>query len=258
MNQQAFAMIGDGALAQRRRAPETKNLLLESLSADDFALLAPSLERVPFRIGEVLARAGTPISNVFFFEGAIAGVLDSLEGDRRFAVGLIGREGFAGKALLLGDDRWPYDIVMRAEPGDLLRCPADALLAAFERSETLRLALLRYVHVFMLQMGRTIVSSLAHSIERRMARWILLYHDRVRGDDICMTHEEFRLMMGVRRASITDALHRLEEAQAVWARRGRITVRDRAKLIALAGDTYGPAERDYRRLISPHFAHDEG
>ncbi|MBB4153391.1 CRP-like cAMP-binding protein [Sphingomonas jinjuensis] len=231
---------------------------MESLSADDFALLAPSLERVPFRIGEVLARAGTPISNVFFFEGAIAGVLDSLEGDRRFAVGLIGREGFAGKALLLGDDRWPYDIVMRAEPGDLLRCPADALLAAFERSETLRLALLRYVHVFMLQMGRTIVSSLAHSIERRMARWILLYHDRVRGDDICMTHEEFRLMMGVRRASITDALHRLEEAQAVWARRGRITVRDRAKLIALAGDTYGPAERDYRRLISPHFAHDEG
>jgi DNA-binding FadR family transcriptional regulator len=101
----------------------------------------------------------------------------------------------------------------------------------------------------MTQMGRTIVSSLAHSIERRMARWILLYHDRIRDDAICMTHEEFRLMLGVRRSSVTEALHRLEEEQAIRSVRGRVLVRDRDVLMRMAGDTYGHAESEYRRLL---------
>ena len=83
--------------------------------------------------------------------------------------------------------------------------------------------MLRFAHLFGLQMAQTIVSSLTHSIAQRMARWILLYHDRVQGDEICMTHEEFRLMLGVRRSSVTDALHRLEEERAVRATRGRGT-----------------------------------
>ena len=124
-----------------------------------------------------------------------------------------------------------------------------ALDGAVEASATLRSALLRFVHVFMLQMGRTIVSSLAHPIERRMARWILLYHDRVQADEINMTHEEFRLMLGVRRSSVTDAMHRLEEERAIRALRAKIVVHDRAKLMQLASDTYGRPEQEYRRLM---------
>lgn len=101
----------------------------------------------------------------------------------------------------------------------------------------------------MLQMGRTVISSLAHSIERRMARWILLYHDRVQGDEICMTHAEFRLMLGVRNSSVTDALHRREEEQAIRAVRAKVVVHDGAKLMTLAGDTYGPPEREYARPL---------
>ncbi len=158
------------------------------------------------------------------------------------------RSGTIGSTLL-GDDRWPHDVVMRAERGEALRMPADALLDAVEESGSLRRTLLRFANVFMIQMGRTIVSSLAHPIERRMARWILLYHDRVAADEICMTHEEFRLMLGVRRSSVTEALHRLEEEQAVRSVRGKVIVRDRAKLLELAGDTYGRSEREYQRLI---------
>jgi len=225
------------------------NQLLAALSAEDYALLAPHLTPVSFAVGDVIIRAGDPIDSLCFLEGGIAGVLDSLDGDRCYAVGLLGSEGVIGWPLLMGDDRSPYDVTMRAESGAALRIPAAALMAAVEASATLRLALLRFVHVFMLQMGRTIVSSLAHSIERRMARWILLYHDRVAGDDICMTHEEFRLMLGVRRSSVTDALHRLEEAQAIRALRARVVVLDRTRLEALAGDTYGRPERDYARLL---------
>lgn len=237
------------AISDHDARPRPGNRLLSGLSAADLALIAPHLTPVSFAVGEVITHAGDPIESFCFLEGGIAGVLDALDEDRRYAVGLVGAEGVIGWPLLMGDDRSPYDVAMRAECGTALRIPAAQLLAAAEASATLRLALLRFVHVFMLQMGRTIVSSLAHSIERRMARWILLYHDRVAADDICMTHEEFRLMLGVRRSSVTDALHRLEEARAIRALRGRVVVQDRARLEAFAGDTYGRPERDYARLL---------
>jgi CRP-like cAMP-binding protein len=139
---------------------------------------------------------------------------------------------------------------MRAEDGVAMRLRTDHLLTAIEAHPSIRTVLLRFTGVLMNQMTRTIVSSLAHSIERRMARWILLYHDRVREDEICMTHEEFRLMLGVRRSSVTDALHKLEEVQAIRSTRGRITVRNREALLLLAGDTYGYVESEYQRLLS--------
>jgi CRP-like cAMP-binding protein len=225
------------------------NRLLSGLSPEDLALLTPHLTRVSFAVGDFITRAGAPIESVCFLEQGIAGVLDSLDDDRRYAVGLLGAEGYIGWPLLMGDDRSPYDVTMRAEQGQALRIPADALMSAVDQSPTLRLTLLRFAHVFMLQMGRTIVSSLAHSIERRMARWILLYHDRVQADEICMTHEEFRLMLGVRRSSVTDALHRLEEEQAIRAVRAKVLVHDRTKLMTLAGDTYGQPEQEYARLL---------
>ena len=231
-------------------ARTSDNRLLAALSSQDAALITPYLEPVSFAVGDFITRAGAPIESFCFLEQGIAGVLDALNNDRRYAVGLLGAEGFIGWPLLMGDDRSPYDITMRAEAGHALRIPAKNLLAAVEQSMSLRTALLRFAHVFMLQMGRTIVSSLAHSIDRRMARWILLYHDRVQADEIRMTHEEFRLMLGVRRSSITDALHRLEEERAIRAVRAKVLVVDRAKLMALAGDTYGYAEQEYARLVT--------
>ena len=229
------------------------NQILARLTPDDLALLEPHLMPVTFAVDDVIARAGDRIETICFLEDGIAGALDALEGDRHYAIGLVGNEGFIGWPLLLGDDRSPWDIVMRAEQGKAFRLPAQVLLSAIETRPTLRVTCLRFAQAFMLQMSRTIVSAFAHSIERRMARWILLYHDRVREDDICMTHEEFRLMLGVRRSSVADALHRLEDEKAIRSLRGRVIVRDRAKLILLAADTYGFAEQEYRRLLQSPF-----
>lgn len=225
------------------------NRLLTALSPEDRALIQPHLEPMTFAVGDAIARAGEKIESICFFEDGIAGVLDALDGNCRYALGLVGAEGYVGWPLLMGDDRSPWDVVMRAEHGRALRLPADRLIAAIEQSPQLLVTCLRFANVFTIQMGRTIVSALAHPVERRMARWILLYHDRVRADDIRMTHEEFGLMLGVRRSSVTDALHRLEEDQAIRSLRARVIVRDRAKLLRLAGDTYGRAEIAYRRLL---------
>jgi hypothetical protein len=82
-----------------------------------------------------------------------------------------------------------------------------------------------------------------------MARWILLYHDRLEGDEFPMTHEEIGIMLGVRRASATDILHILEGERAIHNARGRLVIRDRARLEEIAGDTYGEVEATYRALI---------
>ncbi len=229
--------------------PCEANALLRLLDDADRAALAPHLELVPFRNGDMIARAGDAADSICFPLTGIAAILDALEGDRRYAVALVGSEGFIGWQLLLGNKRWSHDVVMRAEHGTAMRLSATALHGILAERPEIRTVLLRFVDVVMTQMSRTIVSSLAHSIERRMARWILLYHDRVREDDICMTHEEFRLMLGVRRSSVTDALHKLEEDEAVRSVRGRVIVRDRERLLRLAGDTYGFAEAEYRRLL---------
>jgi len=235
-----------GSSVERRKE---QNELLRALGNAERIALATRLELVPFRNGDMIARAGDPANSLCFPLTGIAAVLDSLEGDRRYAVALVGSEGFIGWPVLLGDDRWPHDVVMRAEHGVALRISAAALHEAMAGHPAIRTTLLRFVGVLMTQMAKTIVSSLAHSIERRMARWILLYHDRVREDEICMTHDEFRLMLGVRRSSVTDALHKLEEDQAIRSVRGRVIVRDRDRLLNLAGDTYGFAEAEYQRLL---------
>lgn len=227
------------------------NLLLRRLASDDFALLQPHLLRVPLTIGTRLGQAGQPIKAVCFMEGGIGGHLDVLGDGRQLAVGLVGREGLVGWPLLMGNDRWPYDVVVRGANSTTLTISADDFAAAVDQSRDLHKIMLRYTSTFVAQMGRTIVSNLIHSIERRAARWILLYHDRLQGDEIPLTHEELSAMLGVRRASITDALHLLESEHAIKGLRGRVVVRDRAVLEAIAGETYGFAEAEYRRLLEP-------
>ncbi|WP_380780826.1 Crp/Fnr family transcriptional regulator [Sphingomonas sp. R86520] len=129
------------------------------------------------------------------------------------------------------------------------RIPIAALIAATAVSPRLNTLLLRFAGIFAAQMGRTIISNLIHSVGRRTARRILLYHDRVERDEITMTHEELGNVLGVRRASITSVLHVLEGENTISGYRGRIIVRDRAALEAFAGDTDGFAEAEYHRLI---------
>jgi CRP-like cAMP-binding protein len=227
----------------------TQNLLLKRMTSSDFDLLRPNLEAVSLEIGTTLARAGQPIDTICFLDGGLAGFLDVLPDGQRLAIGVIGREGVVGWPAVMGNDRWPYDVEVRAKDCNAQRLPFGGLMASVERSPTLRDLLLKFAGTFTAQMGRTIVSNLIHPVERRTARWILLYHDRVDGDEIAMTHEELGNMLGVRRASITTALHILEGEGAIKGYRGRLVVRNRAILEQMAGDTYGFAEAEYNRLI---------
>ena len=227
------------------------NILLRILSPEDFAQLEPHLTRVPLELNSILASAGEPIRKICFPEGGVLGFAEVLSSGQRLAVAVSGREGFAGWPLVMGNDRWPHEVIVRAEQGTALRIDAAVLIDLLEHNAAIRTVLLRCAGSMVAQMARTIVSNLIHPVECRTARWLLLYLDRIDGDEISVTHEELSVMLGVRRSSITDALHQLEGAGAIKGFRGRVVVRNRAYLEELAGDTYGFAEGEYRRLLTP-------
>ena len=131
-----------------------------------------------------------------------------------------------------------------------LRLPAPLLQAALNDSPALRGLLGRYVQSMIVQVGQTVYANTDLTIEARLARWILMTQDRLRKDELILTHEFLAMMLGVRRPGITTATHVLEGLGMIRARRGRIVVVDRDKLEDLAGEAYGPAEAEYERLIA--------
>src|SRR3954465_5919570 len=225
-----------------------RNHLLLALSTQDFALLKPQLERVPLPVGTRLVEPHTPIEHVYFLEEGIASVVATTPQGRRIEAGIIGREGLSGIPVLLGLDRTPHECFVQTA-GEGLRIGADDLRRAMAASPSLHQHLRRFVQAFMVQMGQTALANACHVIEQRLARWLLMCHDRVDGDDLSTTHEFLSLMLGVRRGGVTDMLNILEDRGLVSTKRGQIRVLDRVNLEAVAGDSYGVCETEYARLI---------
>ena len=225
-----------------------RNRLLGVLTPEDFARLIPDLETVALPLRETVIAPQQIITHVHFVEdGLVSLIADTVE--RRIEIGLVGREGFIGVPLVLGTDRTPHLALVQA---DLvaLRIAAAPLHIALEGSPALRRVLGRYVQGLIVQVAQTVYANTDFTIEARLARWILMTHDRLDSDELPLTHEFLAMMLGVRRPGVTTATHVLEGAGMIRARRGRIIVLDREKLEDLAGDAYGPAEAEAERLIA--------
>jgi len=198
---------------------------------------------------EELIAPHVPAGHVYFPEQGIVSITNA-DGDQT-ELGVIGREGMVGAHVLLGSDRLPYRCFVQMA-GTALRIPLSDMKAAMLARPALRDHLLLYIHPLMIQTTQTAFANARHSIETRLARWLLMCHDRVDGDDLALTHEFMSMMLGVRRAGVTVALHALEGEKAIFASRGRIAVRDRARLEEMAQECYGLAEAEYERVLGRH------
>jgi CRP-like cAMP-binding protein len=226
-----------------------RNRLLAMLSPVNFSLLQPQLERGPLPVGTRLVEPNTPIEYVYFLEEGIASVVATTPQGRRIEAGIIGREGLSGIPILLGLDRTPHECFIQTA-GKGLRIKADDLRRAMAASASLQQHLLRFVQAFMVQMGQTALANGSDTLEQRLARWLLMCRDRVDGDELSTTHEFLSLMLGVRRAGVTVALQGFEDRGTISTKWKRVTILDRAKLEAVAGDSYGVPEAEYARLSS--------
>jgi len=224
-----------------------KNQLLQSLSAADLAMLEPHLVRQEFPLRMEFEKANRPVTAVYFPEHGIGSVV-ARTGAEEVEVGVIGRDGMTGHVVMLGNDRSPHSVFMQVAGGGLCMS-ADALRNATEESPTLRRLLLRYIQAFGIQTAHTALANARGNLEERLARWLLMAHDRLDGDELLLKHSFLSLMLGVRRAGVTLALRELASAGLIETKRGCIVIVDREGLEAEAKGMYGTPEREYRRLM---------
>jgi CRP-like cAMP-binding protein len=225
-----------------------RNRLLWAMSQQDFARLQPHLEPVALRVMEVLVRENAPIEHVYFIEEGLGSVVVLGPDSEQIEVGHIGYEGVTAEAVSLGLDHSPNRTFVQSA-GSALRIGADELTSAIATSPSLKALLLRYVQAVIIQITHSALANGRYANHKRLARWLLMCHDRMAGDDLSVTHEFLALMLGVRRAGVTEALHVLEGQQIIKACRGHIHVLDRAGLEEVAGGCYGVPEAEYAALI---------
>jgi CRP-like cAMP-binding protein len=227
-----------------------KNRLLACLSPGDFKMLSPHLEPVELFRDYVLAIPNTPIEHVFFIESGMVSVVAERADGRSIEVGVYGRDGMGPSTVLLGSDQTPHHQYMQIGGTGLMMTTQD-FLRVVDLSPAMRNLMLRFVHVFMTQTAQSALVNGSSIIEERLARWVLMCRDRLDMDEFPITHDFLSMMLGVRRSSVTDAIHLLEGASLIKATRGNIKILDRDRLERAAGASYGVPESEYRRLIGP-------
>ena len=226
----------------------SSNKLLASLANDDFDLLEPHLESVTLGLRKYLERPNGRIEAAYFPEAGFASVVAVQPKGKQVEVGLIGREGMTGLPIVFGNHRSPHATYIQA-PGTGKGIAATELRKATQASLSLRDSLLKFVQAFGVQTSHTAISNAQSRLDVRLARWLLMANDRIGTDTLPLTHEFLSLMLGVRRAGVTETLHVLRERGLISYGRGQIAVRDRKGLERAAGEAYGVPEAEYRRLI---------
>ena len=227
--------------------PSNENRLLAALSPEEHARLAPHLELVPLALGQILFRPEDRLDFAHFPLTAIVSLLTELEDGTGMEVGLVGREGVAGVSVFLGGTETKVATVQAEGVG--LRIRAGALREEFARGGTLQSALLRYTHALMAQISQSAVCNVRHPLPGRLARWLLMYHDRLGREEFDLTHEFIANMLGVRRAGITEVAATLQQAGFINYQRGHIRILDRAGLEEFACECYPVVAEKFDDLL---------
>lgn len=225
-------------IAASGRSPEAGNgnLVLDRLSTAEWSLVCPLLEHVVLKAGEVLETPGQAIRHVYFpMTGLLAVRACSAQG-KRVDVGLVGAEGMTGIAALLDPGKNAQTETVVLYPGVAWRIAVPALAESLRRNHGLHAHLLQAAHGFMTQMARNMLSIVCGTIERRLARQLLMISLRIGAKKLVLTHDELAKGLAVRRSGVTVALHMLEARNAIRVRRNLIEIRDTDALVREAGE----------------------
>lgn len=229
---------------------KTRNGLLRALPADSQKSVEPHLQTMFLKRGEPLAIPGTSISHVYFFEHAVASAMAVSRDGHQTESAIIGCEGMSATALVHDTDRTPNLVIVQIK-GDSLRMEADTFQMLMAQDPVFAILMRHFAQTLEVQIAQTALSNACHGVDKRLARWLLMVHDRIEEDQMLLTHGFLSVVLAVRRPTITTTLHSLEAKRFIRAYRGRIVMRDRRGLEAFAHDAYGVPEAEYLRLVGP-------
>ena len=224
------------------------NSLLAALNAVGLSKAGDKLEVGEYGSGAILYEPYETAEYVYFPLSCVVSIVNTVEGGSTVEVGTVGNEGMAGIAVYLDSGITPNRTLVQVA-GRMGRLPAEVLIAAAERSPAVRKILNRYTLAFLAQVSQTAACNRAHNIDERCARWLLMTHDRVHGDNFSLTHEFLAFMLGVRRAGVTVAAGILQKAGLISYKRGSITILDRRGLEKAACDCYRIVDKEFSNLL---------
>lgn len=225
-----------------------ENQLLATLPRAVLMRLQPSFQLVHLEKKEVLFRAHEPLRVAYFPITAVVSFVAQLESGQSLEVGLVGRDGLAGTAVLPGIMTMTCDGVVQI-PGSALRLSADVLRYELLTNEELSWTIARYAQVLLVRSMQMSLCNMFHSVEQRCIRWLLTVNDVMDGDDLPLTHDLIATMLGVRRPTVSLVLGSLRRAGLVSEQRGRVWIRSRQKLEAACCECYDVMREEQRRLL---------
>lgn len=225
------------------------NRLIESLPRKERRELLVRGELVDLTPGEILCEADQRYHHVYFPLTGFISLVAIVRGHQPMEIRMIGSEGMLGATLVLGVGAAPLLGVVRGT-GTALRLTVPQLRRRLRDSPGLLRTLNRYLYVLMAQLSQAVTCTRFHEVEARLARWLLMTHDRAHADRFYLTHQSLADMLGVRRSAITIAAGALQKRELIRYSRGDITILSRRGLEAASCECYGAVADDYTRLLT--------
>jgi CRP-like cAMP-binding protein len=227
--------------------PAYKNGILSSLPRADLAHIAPHLVPVLLNINESLQEPDEEITHAYFLESGLASMVVEMADGTTVEAAITGKEGLVGVSILLGTSSMPTRTFIQI-PATGYKIKARRLKEEFENSATLQKRTNCYIQAHLMQTVQTAACNRLHDIAERLARWLLMCHDRMDSDHFSITHEFLGHMLGTPRSTVTLAAGILHKAGLVEYARGKINIRDRNGLENVACECYATIRKEFDRL----------
>jgi CRP-like cAMP-binding protein len=243
--------MAETSTRKRRPGPTAngagRNGILSALLEAEYELLLPKLEHVTLARGEIIHRADQEIAEVYFPTDAVIAMVDRMDNGRTVEVGMIGHEGIVGINVVLGGVVTSDQAIVQYA-GGAMRMTSKDLKRELRIRNPLQLPLLAYARTFLAVLSQSVACCQYHSVEQRLARWLLVMNDYAGSREFPMEHKSIALMLGVRREGITEAASKLQARALIRYRRGRISVLDGPRLGKRACECYRYVRQQYRHL----------
>ncbi len=215
----------------------TANLLLSSVSEDEYLNLLPHFRTVSLSLGDVIDGLNGPLGFAYFPITSVVSLICGMENGTTTEVALTGRDGIVGTSIFLGGNTATNRAIVGIA-GDAIRINGRILREHFMRGGTLQRALLRYTESLISQISLTAACNRIHTLEKRLCRWLLLIRDRTSSDELVMTQEFIANILGGRRETVTVAAGRLQDAGLIHYSRGHLRILDRKGLEGAVCECY--------------------
>jgi CRP-like cAMP-binding protein len=225
-----------------------ENRILAALPREELERLRPHFGRVRLVRGQHVIVPDEPIKEMYFPLTCLLSLVTTMEDGASVESGTIGREGMSGVPVLL-DARQTTMPTFVQVAGEAVRVRAEAVKAAYETGGRLRTLLNRYIHTVIVVGSHAAACNRLHGLEQRFCKWLLMSSDGIGSDEVGLTQEFLAVMLGVRRAGVTEAALKMQAAGLISYRRGHIRILERAGLERVVCECYAKTKAEYERLF---------